>query len=104
MRDMRPPLATPFAAFGGMTLALVSPIGGAPLTAAVVRMGPAVVTPDIGGDPAVMDRPRFRFRRSEVAALPAGSTFTIADGPDVGVWTVDRFSTIDNDVLEVVAE
>lgn len=101
-RNLRPSLSPPFAAFG--VSALVTPMGGNPLTAVAVRLPPMVANPGMEADPPVMDRPRFRFRRSEVPALAVGSTFVIAAGPDAGIWTVERFDTSDNDVLEVVVE
>jgi hypothetical protein len=101
-RNLRPSLSPAFASFG--VSALVSPIGGSPLTAVAVRMPPTAPAPSIEGDPPVMDRPRFRFKVAAVPVLAAGSRFTIAEGPDAGVWTVERSHVNDNDVLEVVAE
>lgn len=103
MRNLRPPLASAFSSFG--VSALVTPVGGSPVTVVVVRMGPSVANPGIVADPSVMDtRPRFRLRRSEVASLPIGSTIAIANGPDSGTFTVERTESLDPEILQVVAE
>lgn len=101
-RNLRPPLGSSRASFG--SISVVSPVGGAPFTAAAIRMPLTTTRPGIDTTAEVDNRPRFRFLKSEVADLPVGSTFTIAGGPDVGTFTVERVDRSDPEILQVVVQ
>lgn len=100
--DLRPDLDALFATFG--TDATVTPVGGAPVSCVAVLEGD--VAPRAGQPPIEVTSPRVAVRRSDVAALPIGSTILMARAPGrtPETLTVIRVDHLDPELLTAVVQ
>jgi hypothetical protein len=83
----------------------ITPQAGSPFTAPYSRVPPSAPAPNIEADAVVTDtNPRFSFWKSDLSDdIKLGDGFEIEEGPDAGVYSIDRVDDLDGETLEVVA-